>query len=496
MKKSNKKNSLKGSPKLFISYSWGDPEHEQWVIELATDLRNSGVDVILDKWDLKEGNDAIVFMEKMVTDQEIKKVVLICNRNYSEKADARSGGVGTEAQIISKEIYEKIQQDKFVAIVTEKDNDGKPYVPTYYKSRIHIDLSEPDAYSDNYEKLLRWIYNKPLYIKPDLGEIPAFLLNEDSISLGTTASFKRVIDSIKANKSFAFGALDEYLTLFSNNLEKFRISLEKNDSKESTEPDELIIKNIEEFIPYRNEIIQLLITLTQYGSNDEYVQRLHRFFENIIPYMDRPAHITHSTSWDYDNYKFIIHELFLFVLSILIKFEKFNQAAHFLNQQYYVPNNYNYGQDVMVTFNIFRKYLYSFASRNKRLELGRLSLRADLLKKRCHGTSIDFTYLMQTDFILFLRAEFNKLRGNASSEWWPETLLYVGHFPGPFEIFARARSKEYFDKIKCLLNIDNPKDISELISEYTEGKRRLPRWEFESFDPVSLIGFDKLTTKP
>jgi hypothetical protein len=54
--------------KLFISYSWSNPDHQQWVIDLATQLRESGVDVILDKWDLKEGHDAYAFMEKMVTD--------------------------------------------------------------------------------------------------------------------------------------------------------------------------------------------------------------------------------------------------------------------------------------------------------------------------------------------------------------------------------------------------------------------------------------------
>ncbi len=51
------------APKLFMSYSWSSSTHEQWVIDLATELRESGVDVILDKWDLKEGHDAISFME-------------------------------------------------------------------------------------------------------------------------------------------------------------------------------------------------------------------------------------------------------------------------------------------------------------------------------------------------------------------------------------------------------------------------------------------------
>ena len=38
-------------PKLFVSYSWTSPDHEAWVLQLATELRESGVDVILDKWD-------------------------------------------------------------------------------------------------------------------------------------------------------------------------------------------------------------------------------------------------------------------------------------------------------------------------------------------------------------------------------------------------------------------------------------------------------------
>ena len=98
--------------KLFISYSWSTPDHEQWVVDLARELRESGVDVILDKWDLKEGHDAFAFMERMVSDPDINKVAIICDRTYSEKADKRSGGVGTEAQIISPEVYAKEDQNK------------------------------------------------------------------------------------------------------------------------------------------------------------------------------------------------------------------------------------------------------------------------------------------------------------------------------------------------------------------------------------------------
>jgi hypothetical protein len=76
-------------PKTFISYSWSSPEHQQWVIDLATQLRDNGVDATLDKWDLKEGHDSKAFMEKMVTDPAVEKVILVSDRVYAEKADVR-----------------------------------------------------------------------------------------------------------------------------------------------------------------------------------------------------------------------------------------------------------------------------------------------------------------------------------------------------------------------------------------------------------------------
>ncbi len=158
-------------PRLFVSYSWSSPDHETRVLRLATDLRESGVDVILDKWDPREGHDAHAFMEKMVTDPEIKKVVLVCDKAYVEKTDERTGGVGTEAQIISPEIYEKQDQDKFVAIVTERDEHGKLYLPVYYRSRIYIDMSDPSTVAENFEKLLRWVHGQPLHKKPALERV-------------------------------------------------------------------------------------------------------------------------------------------------------------------------------------------------------------------------------------------------------------------------------------------------------------------------------------
>ena len=155
-----------------------------------------------------------------------------------------------------------------------------------------------------------------------------------------------------------------------------------------------------------------------------------------------------------------------------------------------MSDNADYGKNPIVNYTVIRKYLRSFEHRNKRLKLRRLSVRADMLEQRSKSSGIEFRFLMQADFVLFMRAEIESQ--DDDYRWWPETLLYAGRSHGPFEIFARSISRTYFDKVKCLLNIQQPSDFNELFESYKTGKRKLPRWEFDSFDPSFLLGFEEI----
>ena len=59
-------------PKIFISYSWSS---DALVLELANRLVFHGVDVVLDKWDLKEGNDKLI-REQSVSGQRKKQLTI------------------------------------------------------------------------------------------------------------------------------------------------------------------------------------------------------------------------------------------------------------------------------------------------------------------------------------------------------------------------------------------------------------------------------------
>ena len=190
--------------KIFISYSWGNSEHQEWIVNLATRLMNDTVDVVLDRWSLKDGHDIYSFMEEMVKSDDIFRVLIISNKKYSEKSDVREGGVGTETQIITPSIYSKEKQEKFIPIVIERDENGEPYLPIYLKSRKYIDFSKVESFEDSYEELLRNILEAPSLPKPKLGNKPPTYITESTINLSETNNRLRTIENqLKKNNTIS-----------------------------------------------------------------------------------------------------------------------------------------------------------------------------------------------------------------------------------------------------------------------------------------------------
>lgn len=173
-------------PKVFISYSWAC---QQFATELACALRTDGVDVKFDRWDLKVGDDKFCFMEQCVVDPAIDKVLILSDKTYAQKANNRNGGVGNETSLISADVYEKSQQQKFIPVVIEKDENGNVFLPAYLKSRMYVDFSSRDLTGAEYQNLLRVVYEKDAVPRPSLGTPPTWL-TEDPAVLKTSLSIK------------------------------------------------------------------------------------------------------------------------------------------------------------------------------------------------------------------------------------------------------------------------------------------------------------------
>ncbi|MCI9082707.1 MAG: TIR domain-containing protein [Lachnospiraceae bacterium] len=147
---------------VFISYCHKDVTKD-WIVKLATKLGEHGINCIVDIYDLHLGQDLNYFMEQI---KNVDKVLILLGKNYQEKANDRKGGVGTETQIISNEVYNDVEQTKFIPIVISKNEEGNAYLPYYLETRLYTDFSDNILFAKNFEEVVRQIFDFPKNERP------------------------------------------------------------------------------------------------------------------------------------------------------------------------------------------------------------------------------------------------------------------------------------------------------------------------------------------
>ncbi|MDR1583893.1 MAG: toll/interleukin-1 receptor domain-containing protein [Prevotellaceae bacterium] len=153
-------------PVVFISYSHDNESHKNWVLRLATRLRENGVDILLDRWNTRLGSDIAAFMEKGLS--KSNRVICICTDIYVKKANEGRGGAGYEKQIISAEYLENQNTELVIPLIRNKEH----LVPTFLRGRMYIDFSDEALYETKYEELLREILDEQILPIPPIGKNP------------------------------------------------------------------------------------------------------------------------------------------------------------------------------------------------------------------------------------------------------------------------------------------------------------------------------------
>lgn len=167
-----------GKPLVFISYSWDDEAHKQWVLNLANRLRDDGIDAIIDQTHLDLGGDTPEFMEKSIRDS--RYVLVVCTEKYKDRFDGRSGGTGYEGHIITAQMLKKVEANKFIPLLRRGNWDDA--MPTALEGRFGADLSRDSE--DEYRKLVKHLHGAKS-IRP-VGSRPAWL-DESTTASGQTA---------------------------------------------------------------------------------------------------------------------------------------------------------------------------------------------------------------------------------------------------------------------------------------------------------------------
>lgn len=469
------------NPKIFISYSWSSVEHENWVRDLAERLMSNGVNVILDKWELREGQDKFKFMEQMVNDPSIEKVLIICDKVYKDKANQRKGGAGTETEIISSEIYNNVDQEKFIPVVREYEN-GSPCKPTYLESRLHFDLSEKANFHDEYEKILRNIFNRPIYKKPMLGTPPTHLFEEEPLVSNTSHKAQAFIDAFNNEKPMSVSLFDDYLSALQEGFIKSKVMMQDNDSA----IDDKVLASIENFTPYRDEFINVITHLCNNRSKLEYFYKIHKFLTEIVLFVDP---INNSTKQpEKDACKFILYELFLYLITVLINQSYLDAITVFLEEEYmFALPTYGKLHEGFDVFNFNVNTLNEI--RKKRLGLNLKSVQVQTMVDRLNPPKFTLEQIIQTDLILFVYSIINP--GDTHNNWYPRTLIYAYQITPPLDLFHKARANRHYEFLKALLKISDVEDLVKRLNT-AEFQRELGESYFRSMSLDRLFNLQEL----
>ncbi len=427
---------------------------KQWAEQLIAD----GIDVVLDIYDLKEGHDKFAFMERMVTDKDVTHVLVICDKVYAEKSDARKAGVGTESQIISKKVYERVDQSKFIPIACEFAEDGNPYLPVFLKSRIWIDFSSSQAVSDNWEKLVRLIFGKPLHEKPKLGKPPVYITSDIAVpSSPATIKFNTFRQALLQGKIGLSLYRNDFLSACIEYIDSLR-------TRERPDVDSLgkkVLEDCTKLKQARNQIVDWILIESGISPTEEFSEALLAFLEELRELKSRPAELNSWNDAWFEAHELFVYETFLYIIAALLKSGAYKILHEVFTSHYLCLIH---GEQKFDTFDCFYGYSKTLQSElapeGKRL----YSPAAELIKRQADRLDVPFESVIEAELLVLLMAFLIP-----NVRWYPQTLHYSS-YGKEFLFFIRATRHKNFLKLAQITGIN---DVNQLREAVKEGHKRL-----------------------
>ena len=477
---------LDRTPVVFISYSWSSDEYQEKVIDLATKLRHDGVDVRLDVWDLKDGHDKYVYMEQCVTDPTIDKVLILCDKKYSEKADNRQGGVGDETTIITSEVYGKAQQEKFIPVIMERDENGKEFLPAYLKSRMYKDLSG-NNYNDNYRALLRVIYNQPEKRKPSLGTAPSWLTEDEPEELVPIKDAARRISAAELGKLRNIALYDF--------IDAYIVAMKQFYKPDGPKPKEYL-EDFQKMQEYRDVFLeQMNVFSGQNGFGGLIADSFERLYNTLFDIKTFDPERQSFNKYTLDIFRVHIWELFICVTAYMLRYELYVDIHDMLEHTYYLRSAC-YDDKLMPAsyegFRIHSEYLEEIVKKSLEDERkNKITLMGHLLCiERTNPPIYTTSSLAESDLFLFqVYKAFNleELSWHGFG-WFPTCYIYANRYSSP--MWVRLKSKRFCEKIMSLFGVMSIDKLKEAIAKCTLDKDYHYR---DSFDyPIAIMNCVKI----
>ncbi len=429
--------------------------HQERVKNWADRLIADRVEIVLDVYDLKEGDDKYKFMESMVTDPAVTHVLVICDRAYAEKSDAGEAGVGTESQIISGEVYKKVKQSKFIPIVCEFDDHKEPILPIFMQSRIWIDFSNPEAVNKNWEQTIRLLYGKPQYVKPKKGKVPFFITNDTSIPTSEAFSkFNLLKQAILEDKK----GLKHYRRDFIDACISYADNLRVREPPKVKDMGEKILEDCGKLKAVRNHLCDWVLLESELSDKVDFSESLMDVLEKLRDLKSRPPEInTWHDSW-FEAHAVFVYETFLYIVAALLKSGAHEALNEIYTSHYLVQSPVNERESDFERFDCFFGHSDALQSvlapEGKRL----YAPAAELISRQADREDLPFSDIWQAELLTLLMSFIIP-----KTYWYPTTLIYSSYYSYPF--FVRAAQHKNFAKLAKITGINNVNTLRQAVRQ-------------------------------
>ena len=351
---------------------------------------------------------------------------------------------------------------KFIPVIAEKDEDGRTYVPTYIKTRIYIDLSNPDIFEEQYEKLLRNVYEKPQFVKPKLGKRPEWLDEEKTDFF----PLKDLIRQIRGSNTDIKrkNCISRFQTAY---IEALKTYFERGAKPERVYEIFLNTK------PVRDIFLDFVEVIAETESN--YAEILAECFESMYNQLTciktfEPNAFSASKD-ELDVFKNLLWELFICVIAFMRHTKDYKAINIMLTYTYFLETSILGDSVIHNNYTAFRHYSRTIEEYYKpKTEMkNKYTLMGDVICNQREKLPI-YTRkaIAEADLFLYQVCNAYDLAGNEQrgneANWFPTCYIYADYMLAEW---SRMKSRRYCEKMMVLFGVDSLDELKEVVKRCT-----------------------------
>lgn len=303
---------------------------------------------------------------------------------------------------------------------------------------------------------------------------------------------EKVIVAIESESRTRVGLLKQYWKKQFEELEKLYPGPYRKE-----DDDEALVQSLEKTRNIVFSFGKIAETIADSEDSDSLRQLFSGFKPLLECYYLPVAYSGQFSKADHDFYRFIGNELLVTIVSVFLKEKKWDLLKIILEERIVIDNAYGQRREA-VGFTYFSKDTPGLDHRNQRLELRRVSIRADILKERHTTEPINQVSLgddyFEADFFLYLGAEaIHTIQGReAIFEWIPWTSIYLGSSYTTPRFLVLAQSKKIAEKMAETLGLSDLPQLKELVQKRSSNLEKL--WQRRSFwdNPLNQKEIEKI----